>query len=73
VPGQTGSPVYLAALDRVLAAADSHAKAAGLLVPDGAAAGRVTAAGWQFIAIGSDTTLLANALVAELRRADEAP
>ena len=46
-----------------------HGKAAGLLVPDGAAAARMTAAGWQFLAIGSDTTLLADAVVAELRRA----
>ena len=73
VPGQTQSPVYLAALDRVLAAAKAHGKAAGLLVPDGAAAARLSAAGWQVLAIGSDTTLLANAVVAELRRARQAP
>jgi 2-dehydro-3-deoxyglucarate aldolase/4-hydroxy-2-oxoheptanedioate aldolase len=72
VPGQTQAPVYLAALDRVLAAAKAHGKAAGLLVPDGAAAARMTAAGWQFLAIASDTTLLAGAVSAELRRATEA-
>jgi 2-dehydro-3-deoxyglucarate aldolase/4-hydroxy-2-oxoheptanedioate aldolase len=69
VPGQTQAPVYLAALDRVLAAAKGHGKAAGLLVADGAAAAPMARAGWQFIAIGSDTTLLAGAVVAELRRA----
>jgi 4-hydroxy-2-oxoheptanedioate aldolase len=73
VPGQTQAPAYLAALDRVLAAARGHGKAAGLLVPDGAAAARMSAAGWRFLAIGSDTALLAGALTAELRRAGEAP
>jgi 2-dehydro-3-deoxyglucarate aldolase/4-hydroxy-2-oxoheptanedioate aldolase len=71
VPGQTQAPVYLAALDRVLAAAKGHGKAAGLLVPDGAAAARLSSAGWQFLAIGSDTTLLAGAVAAELRRAGQ--
>lgn len=69
VPGQTQAPAYLAALDRVAAAAKARGKAAGLLVPDGAAAARMTAAGWQFLAIGSDTTLLAGAVTTELRRA----
>jgi 2-dehydro-3-deoxyglucarate aldolase/4-hydroxy-2-oxoheptanedioate aldolase len=73
VPGQTQAPVYLAALDRILAAAKGNGKAAGLLVPDGAAAAGLSAAGWQFLAIGSDTTLLAGAVVAELRRAGETP
>lgn len=73
VPGQTGAPSYLAALDRVLAAARANGKAAGVLVPDGAAAARMNAAGWQFLALGSDTTLLANAVAAELRRAGAAP
>jgi 2-keto-3-deoxy-L-rhamnonate aldolase RhmA len=31
----------------------------------------MTAAGWQFLAIGSDTTLLAAAVTAELRKANE--
>jgi 2-dehydro-3-deoxyglucarate aldolase/4-hydroxy-2-oxoheptanedioate aldolase len=69
VPGQTEAPVYVAALDRVLAAAKGHGKAAGLLVPDGAAAARMKAGGWQFLAIGSDTTLLAAAMAAELAAA----
>ena len=73
VPGQTQAPVYLAALERVLAAANGNGKAAGLLVPDGTAAARMSAAGWQFIAIGSDTTLLAAAVAAELRKAGETP
>jgi|tagenome__1003787_1003787.scaffolds.fasta_scaffold20968422_3 4-hydroxy-2-oxoheptanedioate aldolase len=71
VPGQTRAPVYVAALDRVLAAAKGNGKAAGLLVPDGAAAATMSAAGWRFLAIGSDTTLLAAAVAAELRVAAE--
>ena len=73
VPGQIKAPAYLAALDRVLAAAQRNGKAAGLLVPDGAAAAELAAEGWQFLAIGSDTTLLAGAVVAELRRAGATP
>lgn len=69
VPGQLTAPVYLAALERVLAAATSHGKTAGLLVRDGAAAARLASQGWRFVAIGSDTTLLAATLVAELDRA----
>ncbi|MEU4233600.1 aldolase/citrate lyase family protein [Nonomuraea sp. NPDC026600] len=73
VPGQTQAPAYVAALDRVLAAARGNGKAAGQLVPDGAAAAGLAAAGWQFLAIGSDTTLLAGAIAAELRKAGETP
>lgn len=71
VPGRTDAPAYLAALDRVLAAAQENGKAAGSLVPDGAAARRMAQAGWQFLAIGSDTTLLAVAVSTELRLARE--
>ena len=67
VPGDLTAPVYVEALERVLAAAKQHGKAAGVLVPNGAAAARMTADGWQFLAIGSDTTILANAVVSELR------
>jgi 2-dehydro-3-deoxyglucarate aldolase/4-hydroxy-2-oxoheptanedioate aldolase len=67
VPADHTAPVYLAALDRVLAAAQQHGKAAGVLVPNGTVAATMTAAGWQFLAIGSDTTILANAMAAELR------
>jgi 2-dehydro-3-deoxyglucarate aldolase/4-hydroxy-2-oxoheptanedioate aldolase len=69
VPGEVGAPAYLAALERVRAAAARHGKACGLLVPDGAAAAAKQAEGWRFVAIGSDATLLAAALAAELGRA----
>jgi len=73
VPGQTQAPVYLAALERVLAAAGRNGKAAGLLVPDGAAAASMAEAGWRFLGIGSDTTLLAAAVSAELAKAGARP
>jgi 2-keto-3-deoxy-L-rhamnonate aldolase RhmA len=69
VPGDLRAPAYLAALERVRAAATEHGKACGLLVGDGAAAATKRAEGWRFVAIGSDATLLAAALAAELGRA----
>jgi 2-dehydro-3-deoxyglucarate aldolase/4-hydroxy-2-oxoheptanedioate aldolase len=69
VPGDLHAPAYTRALERVRAAAAQHGKACGLLVPSGAAAAARRAEGWTFIAIGSDSTLLATALVADLHRA----
>jgi len=69
VPGDMGAPSYLAALDRVRGAAQKFAKGCGLLVPDGVAAAERHAAGWTFVAVGSDSTLLAGAVTAELARA----
>jgi 4-hydroxy-2-oxoheptanedioate aldolase len=69
VPFQLGSPTYLAALQRVRDAAERHGKSCGLLVGDGAAAAARHAEGWRFVAIGSDATLLAAAVAAELARA----
>jgi 4-hydroxy-2-oxoheptanedioate aldolase len=51
----------------VLAACGRRGKACGLLV--NAAAARRLEQGWSFVAIGSDTTLLATAVTAELGRA----
>jgi 2-dehydro-3-deoxyglucarate aldolase/4-hydroxy-2-oxoheptanedioate aldolase len=69
VPGEVHAPAYRAALDRVRAAATRHGKACGLLVPDGAAAAERRRDGWAFVAVGSDTTLLAAAVSAQMRRA----
>ena len=69
VPGDITAPAYTQALDSVLAAAQRHGKAAGMLVGDGAAAADRLAQGWSFLAIGSDSTLLATAVVSELGRA----
>jgi 4-hydroxy-2-oxoheptanedioate aldolase len=69
VPGDLRAPSYLAALDRVRGAAQRFGKGCGLLVPDGAAAADKHAQGWTFVAVGSDSTLLAAAVTAELVRA----
>jgi 4-hydroxy-2-oxoheptanedioate aldolase len=69
VPGQTSAPNYLAALGRVRTAAQRFGKSCGLLVPTGTAAAEHRAHGWNFVAVGSDATLLANAVTAELERA----
>ncbi|MGA5446552.1 HpcH/HpaI aldolase family protein [Streptomyces umbrinus] len=73
VPGDFAAPVYREALERVRKAAAAHGKACGLLVPDGAAAAAKRAEGWTFIAIGSDSTLLAAALSAALGEARPGP
>ncbi len=64
VPGDLTAPVYLAALDAVRRAARDHGRACGLLVNDGTAAAARIAEGWSFVAIGSDSTLLAAAVTA---------
>ena len=69
VPFALDSPTYLAALERVRGAAERHGKACGLLVGNGAAAAARHAEGWSFVAVGSDATLLAAAVAAELARA----
>ena len=74
VPGDVRAPRYLQALDRVRDAAQQFGKSCGLLVPDGAAAAEKRAHGWTFVAVGSDSSLLATALTAEVfsaRRGDE--
>ncbi len=68
-PGDVTAPAFVAALDKVRGAAQDHGKASGLLVADGAAAAARLADGWTFVAIGSDSTLLAAALTAQLTRA----
>ena len=69
VPGEVTAPVFLDALEQVRLAAHEHGKACGLLVPDGAAAATKVGEGWTFIAIGSDSTLLATAVTTQLARA----
>jgi len=61
VPGDVTAPAFVEALDTVLAAGKRHGKAGGLLFADGAAAAKRLEQGWTFVAIGSDSTLLAAA------------
>jgi 4-hydroxy-2-oxoheptanedioate aldolase len=72
VPFDLQAPAYVAAVERIQTAAGRHGKACGLLVGDGAAAAARQADGWTFVAIGSDTTLLAAAVAGELGRARQA-
>ena len=69
VPGDVTAPGFVAALDKVRSAAHARNKACGLLVSDGAAAAARLAEGWTFVAIGSDSTLLAAAVTSNLARA----
>jgi 4-hydroxy-2-oxoheptanedioate aldolase len=69
VPGDLTAPAFIAATEHVLAACRRHGKSSGLLVSDGAAAARRLDQGWSFVGIGSDATLLAAAVSAELGRA----
>jgi 2-dehydro-3-deoxyglucarate aldolase/4-hydroxy-2-oxoheptanedioate aldolase len=62
VPRDFDHPDYQAALDAVVAACGEHGKAAGILVPSAAAAQNMIDRGFAFIALGSDSTLLAGHL-----------
>jgi len=54
VPGQFTHPTYLAAIDAVVAACRTHAKAAGILLYDPAAIAPHVQRGFQFVGLGSD-------------------
>src|SRR6478672_5438123 len=69
VPGDVAAPVFVEAANAVVAAAKRHGKAAGLLVNDGAGAAARMEQGFSFVAIGSDSTLLAAAIRTHLDRA----
>ncbi len=69
VPGDYSSPLFVSALEAVLAAARRHGKVAGTMVGDGASAARRAEQGWSFIAIASDVALLAGAAQAQLGEA----
>ena len=54
VPGGFSEPIYLAALDEVVAACQVHGKAAGILLYDPAAIAPHLERGFRFIGLGSD-------------------
>lgn len=62
VPLQFDSPEFVAATRRVLDAAAAHRKTAGILAANAAIATRYVEHGFRFVAIGSDSTMLAAAL-----------
>jgi 2-keto-3-deoxy-L-rhamnonate aldolase RhmA len=59
VPGQFTSPVYLAAIDRVVSAANGAGKATGILLRDVSTLPRHLELGFRFIALGSDDAFVA--------------
>jgi 4-hydroxy-2-oxoheptanedioate aldolase len=69
VPGQLTAPAYLDAIEQVRNASRNHGKACGLLVSDGDKAAEKVSEGWSFVTVGSDSTLLAAAVTAQLTRA----
>jgi 2-dehydro-3-deoxyglucarate aldolase/4-hydroxy-2-oxoheptanedioate aldolase len=62
VPLQFDGPEFVAATGRVLDAAAAHGKTAGILAASAAVAVRYVERGFRFVAIGSDSTMLAAAL-----------
>jgi 2-dehydro-3-deoxyglucarate aldolase/4-hydroxy-2-oxoheptanedioate aldolase len=63
-PGQLDAAVYLAALDRVVAAAHASSIAAGILVGDPGDVQRHLDLGFSFVAVASDSALLRRAATA---------
>jgi 2-dehydro-3-deoxyglucarate aldolase/4-hydroxy-2-oxoheptanedioate aldolase len=61
VPLQLDSNAFQEALQRVVAAAQLHNKAAGILAVDGMGAAKYVRQGFRFVAIGSDSTIMAAA------------
>jgi len=71
VPRDFKSPKFLEATAKVVAAANTNNKVAGILAADATAAATFIEQGFKFIAIGSDATLLAGAitnLVTQLKK-----
>ncbi len=69
VAGRFDDPVYLTALERVVAAADGAGKATGILLRDAAALPRHLALGFRFIGLGSDGNFIADGARAVLNAA----
>ncbi len=71
VPGGFAEPIYLAALDEVVAACRAHGKAAGILLYDPAVIAAHIERGFTFIGLGSDGGFVmggANAMLAAAAR-----
>jgi len=69
VPGRFDDPVYLAALDTVLAACARHGKSPGILLYDTAVVARHVELGFRFIGLGSDGSFVASGVRAMLTAA----
>jgi 2-dehydro-3-deoxyglucarate aldolase/4-hydroxy-2-oxoheptanedioate aldolase len=62
IPRDFSNPLFIAATERVIAAAKAHGKAAGILAADASTAIDLRNRGFEFIAIGSDSTILSSAI-----------
>lgn len=62
VPRQFDDAKFITALEKVIAAANKANKPAGILAADVTAAKKFLAMGFKFVAVGSDSTLLAKAI-----------
>jgi 2-dehydro-3-deoxyglucarate aldolase/4-hydroxy-2-oxoheptanedioate aldolase len=71
VPGDLTNSVFVEAVARVEKAAQAAGVACGTLVANGQAAAAKRKSGQRFIAIGSDTTLLASVVVTNLQQANQ--
>jgi 2-keto-3-deoxy-L-rhamnonate aldolase RhmA len=69
IPGRLDEPVYVEALDTVLAAARSRGKAPGILLRNAAHAPRYLERGFTFVGIGSDLAFVADGAQVALRAA----
>ena len=69
VPRDFKNPIFLSALDRVIKAAKSCAKQAGILAPNGSSAAEYQQMGFNFIGIASDSILLADSMKKSLLEA----
>jgi 2-dehydro-3-deoxyglucarate aldolase/4-hydroxy-2-oxoheptanedioate aldolase len=67
IPGQVGHPDFLAALGQVLDAARDAGIAAGTLAATPASAAGYVAAGFTFVGVGSDSSILAGAVADAIR------
>jgi len=66
IPGQFDHPDYVDAVDRIAKAANDNGKSLGRMVEGAGEGAKLYARGFDFIAVGTDTQLYANALGAEL-------
>ena len=66
IPGQFDHPDYVTAVDRIARAARDYDKSLGRMVETAEEGARLYSRGFDFIAIGTDTQLYANALRTEL-------
>ncbi len=69
IPGAFDDPAFLAALDRVAAAARAHGKGAGILLRDASEVAAYRARGYDFIGIGSDSGMVASGARSQLAEA----